>query len=115
MLAKGFRLKRNEDFSKVFRFGRPFFVGLIGCKVLSERNSDTRVGFSFSKKLFPKAAKRNRVKRIFSHVVERNKKFLPDDMNIIFFYGKKPEKIEYKSISRDILEILTNISKTIRK
>lgn len=111
MLKKGFRLKKNEDFSKVFRFGKPFFVGLIGCKVMKTDEVGVKVGLSFSKKLFPKAVDRNRIKRVFSHVIERRLDSLPDQSAIVLFYSKKPGNIEYQDVDRDICSILTRVGK----
>jgi len=114
MLQKRLRLKRNEDFSKVFRFGKPFYVREIACKAVIQNDKQTLVGFSFSKKLFPKASKRNRVKRLFSDVIEKKFDLLPTGVNIVFYYTRRPNKTVYRDISADIVNILSFVAKMTR-
>jgi ribonuclease P protein component len=110
MIKKGFRLKENEDFSKVFRFGKPFFFQSIGCKSMKTEGIETKIGFSFPKKLFPKASERNRVKRVFSHVVENRMEFVPKEQQLVFFYREKPGKVEYQDIDHAVSEIFSTIA-----
>src|SRR3989344_1459067 len=62
MLKKGLRLRKKEDFDRVFRSGKPLFFNEIGCRYL-EGGSSLRLGFSFSKKHLPLAVDRNRLRR----------------------------------------------------
>ncbi len=111
MLKKGFRLKRNEDFSKVFRFGKPFFVDSIGCKAMRNGSETTLVGISVAKKLFPKASERNRVKRVFSHVLEEAYIHLPSGISMIFFYRKKPTEFLFDVVKTQVSAIIADINK----
>ena len=109
MLKKGFRLKKNEDFSKVFRFGKPFFVDSIGCKAMRNGSETTLIGISVAKKLFPKASERNRVKRVFSHVLEEGYSRFPVGVSMIFFYRNRPTEVRHEDVKRGISAIIENI------
>lgn len=104
MLKKGFRLRKKEDFDRVFRFGKPLFFEEIGCKYLLEAHS-LRLGFSFSKKNLPLAVDRNRLRRVLSQAFYEYQAEWPKSGDILFFLVKKPKKLTI-SQARDIVERL---------
>lgn len=111
MLKKGLRLKTNEDFSRVFRQGKPLFFGAIGCKIAKNDLGHIRLGFSFSKKHIDKAVSRNRLRRVISesfflHTVEAP--HLPP-MDIVFFTVRKPKKEDLEqiaSVAKNVVEYI---------
>lgn len=104
MLKKGFRLRKKEDFDRVFRCGKPLFFDEIGCRYLKNTPS-LRLGFSLSKKHLPLAVDRNRLRRVFSHVFYEHKEEWPQGGDVLFFLIKKPKKTEIVRV-RQIIDIL---------
>lgn len=109
MLKKGWRLKTNEEFQRVFRQGKPLFFGAIACKIIRNDLGHLRLGFSFAKKHLEKAVMRNRARRViseaFSCSLAEGKQFPPID--IVFFSVKKPlvkEKLPFASIAKSVVE-----------
>jgi ribonuclease P protein component len=92
MLKKSFRLRKNEDFSRVFRQGTPLFFGAIGCKIVKNNENHLRVGFSFSKKHLRTAVSRNRLRRvIIAHFQETGSTILRSPQDVVFFTVRQPE------------------------
>lgn len=57
------RLKKKEDFNRVYRFGKSFFYDKIVLKVVDKGDLSVRVGIVISVKYSKKAVTRNRLKR----------------------------------------------------
>jgi ribonuclease P protein component len=113
MLKKGFRLRKKEDFDRVFRSGKPLFFNEIGCRYLVDGTS-LRLGFSFSKKHLPLAVDRNRLRRVFSEAFFQLKDEWPERADIIFFTVKKPKKTDME-MSRSIVKSLFEQLKKAKK
>lgn len=108
MLKKSFRLRKNEDFKKVFRFGKPLFFKPFGCRILPNNLESDRLGFSFSKKHCKKAVLRNRLRRRISALyLKEGYNFKGRD--IIFFTTDTIVKVEKEVI----LDFLKKIEQTI--
>ncbi|MFZ3032170.1 MAG: ribonuclease P protein component [Candidatus Moraniibacteriota bacterium] len=111
MLKKGLRLKTNEDFSRVFRQGKPLFFGAIACKIAKNDLGFIRLGFSLSKKHLEKAVSRNRVRRALSEAFAQHlgKEFSAYQRDVVFFTVKKPQKGEvndFASIAKNVVEYI---------
>lgn len=92
MLKKTFRLRKKEDFAKVFRFGKPLFFKSYGCKFLPNTAGNDRLGFSFGKKYLKKAILRNRLRRRIVGVYNKSYNF--NGLDVVFFAVSPVEKIE---------------------
>lgn len=106
MLKKSLRLRKKEDFNRIFHYSKPIFFNEIGCRYLSRATRKTapnhnflRVGFSFSKKHFPLATQRNRLRRVLSEAISQLKNEWPENADIVFFTVKKPQNI---SVSKSL-------------
>lgn len=95
MLKKGFRLTKKEDFDRVFRSGKPLFFEEIACRYAPNNLSYLRLGFSISKKHFPLAVERNRLRRLITAAIEAEN-FLPSGVDIVFFSIKKQKSANYR-------------------
>ena len=114
MLKKGFRLRKKEDFDRVFRSGKPLFFNEIGCRYLLS-GSSLRLGFSFSKKHLPLAVDRNRLRRVLSEAFFQLKNEWPES-DVIFFTLKKTKKISVERscfLAKDLFEHIKKTKKTI--
>jgi ribonuclease P protein component len=104
MLKKGLRLRKKEDFNRIFRYSKLIFFNGIGCRYLFHNTkkvssqellnqSSLRVGFVFSKKHLPLATQRNRLRRVLSEAIFQLKYEWPENADIVFFTIKKPKNI----------------------
>ncbi|MBI2439405.1 MAG: ribonuclease P protein component [Candidatus Moranbacteria bacterium] len=108
MLKKSSRLKKKEDFERVFRHGKPLFFGDLGCRYFFHEKA-FRVGFSFGKKYIALATKRNKVKRMIMGVLLEKKKIWPQGGDMVFFCFKKAKNIKRENVVYLIEEILKKI------
>ena len=69
MLPRENRLKKEEDFKKVFKKGRGFTNDLFVLKVIKNNLDISRFAFVISKKISKKATIRNRIKRRLDNVI----------------------------------------------
>ncbi len=111
MLKKGFRLRKKEDFDRVFRSGKPLFFSEIGCRYLVG-TSPVRLGFSLSKKHLPTAVARNRVRRVLSEAFFERKSEWPETGDIIFFTTGKLTSIDIGKGRPLVNRLLESLKKT---
>ena len=69
MLPRENRLKKEEDFKKVFKKGRGFTNDLLVLKVIKNNLDISRFAFVISKKISKKATVRNRIKRRLDNII----------------------------------------------
>lgn len=104
MLKKSLRLRKKDDFNRIFRYSKPIFFNEIGCRYLFRttqkvsaqglpNQSSLRVGFAFSKKHLPLATQRNRLRRALSEALFQLKDEWPPNVDMVFFAIKKPQNI----------------------
>jgi len=108
MLPKRDRLAENRAFQDVFRRGKPFFFGPVGCKACSGKER-TRIGFAISRKIYPRAVDRNLAKRLLATAVRTHVQELPLKTHIVFFLGKRPETLSFGTVDRAVSAILRNM------
>lgn len=110
MLKKGFRLRKKEDFDRVFRSGKPLFFKEISCRYCAS-TVPIRVGFSLSKKHLPLATDRNRLRRVLSEAFFEQRKEWPEQGDFVFFTVRKPKKIDLETSRHFMREVLKSIKK----
>jgi len=69
MLPKINRLKKKNDFGKVFKQGQGFKQDFLYLKISKNNFGLSRFGFVISKKFSPKATERNRMRRRISELI----------------------------------------------
>lgn len=114
MLKKGLRLRKKEDFNRVFRSGKPLFFNDVGCRYLASTHS-LRLGFSFSKKHIPLATRRNRLRRVLSEAFSKLKDIWPEGGDIVFFTLRKPKKIDIQDSHTIVKSLLNQITSGQKK
>jgi ribonuclease P protein component len=103
MLSKENRLKKEKDFERVFKQGKPVKAGLLFLKILKTEKDYSRIGLSVSKKISNKAVVRNKVKRRLREAVRTELKknnITGYDMVIVALPGIK--KASYPEIKTDV-------------
>lgn len=111
MLPKRLRLKDASLFQKAFRSGKPFFFGDISCKAIFLDGERVKIGFVVSKKLFPRAVERNKVKRMLADIIHDAYETIPIGWQLIFFLRRNIDLDRIES-ERSISEIIRKIRET---
>lgn len=115
MLKKGFRLRKKEDFDRVFRSGKPLFFTEIGCRYRLG-GSSLRLGFSFSKKHLPRAVDRNRLRRVLSEVFFQLREEWPESDIVFFTLNKNSQAVDIEKgrfLAKNLFEHIKKTKKTI--
>jgi len=99
------RLKRQEDFLRILREGRPYSLSK-NFVVYIRRGEKRRIGISVSKKVGP-AVVRNRIKRLIREVYRLHRPYLSDDAEILVIVkpGENIENINYHKMKDMLLNI----------
>lgn len=111
MFKKSLRIRKKEDFDKVFRFGRVVFFEEIACRSLRKMSGDFRLGFSLSKKHLPRAVDRNRFRRVVSALVAEKKAACPPATDVVFSLRRKPRALSQKACAPAVVYFLKEISR----
>jgi ribonuclease P protein component len=110
MLPRSVRLKNPISFHKAFRYGKPFFFGNIGCRILFSHTSDLKIGFAVRKKMFRLAVQRNRARRILSEATLSALDSFPENAHLVIFFRSRPERIDLSDLKRDISGLVRIVS-----
>lgn len=105
-MKKQNRLRRNEDFQKVYRFGksranRQFVIYYLK----NEDQDDFRLGISASKKV-AKAVGRNRIKRTLKEIVRLNEDRIRKSYDFIIIVRKPAVDMEYDQMQKSLFHVL---------
>ena len=111
MLKSVNRLKKDNDFSAVFRLGKKHFNEQLIVFVKSNNLPDTRVGVVVSKKIIRKAVGRNKIRRVLmSEIAERIKdSSLPKGVDIVVRVVKYPDS-DFSKLRDSLKECLEKLS-----
>lgn len=85
------RLKKDKDFKRVCRQGKPIFFENTALRYAKNNLSYTRIGILVSKKFFRKATQRNRAKRILRETMRQYLNRLKPGFDIVVFLRKNWE------------------------
>ncbi|MZP29669.1 ribonuclease P protein component [Heliobacterium undosum] len=108
MLARHYRLRRNEDFQKVYKRGKSYGGQYVVLYRFQPRLPDTpsrrRFGFSVSSKV-GKANVRNRVKRMLREICRRHGLRADDGSDIILIARSKIKGIPFRLVEQDVIKL----------
>lgn len=82
MLTKINRLRKENDFEKLFKKGKSFKNGFLILRVAQNDLKESRFGFIVSQKVSKKATLRNKIKRRLRDVIQRNIKDVKKNLDI---------------------------------
>ena len=106
MLPRENRLKKEEDFKKVFKKGRGFTNDLLVLKVIKNNLDISRFAFVISKKISKKATVRNRIKRRLDNVIRVDLPKIKKGWDGIIIVLPGAEIKDFKEIEEDINQLL---------
>jgi len=101
-----FRIKKNEDFKRVFIKGRFLRDRLFLLKYEKNSSGISRFGFVVSLKVSKRAVDRNLVKRRLRDIIRLNLDNIKDGYDVVFATNSNILKADYKSLERSVLTSL---------
>jgi len=107
------RLKKNEDFRRVYRKKRSMANRLLIIYILENKYEYNRVGFTVSKKV-GKSVIRNRVKRLLRESYRLNEEKILQGYDIIFIARNTASKASYREIENAMMHLFKKM-KLVRK
>ncbi len=107
------RLKKNEDFRRVYQKKRSMANKLLIIYILKNKYGYNRVGFTVSKKV-GKSVIRNRVKRLLRESYRLNEEKILQGYDIIFIARNTASKASYKEIENAMMHLFRKM-KLVKK
>jgi ribonuclease P protein component len=109
MLPKEKRLRDTRDFKRVYQKGSFFGSSLFTMSALPNRRDISRIGVVISKKVEPKATKRNLLKRRFRETIGKLYESLPAGYDVVVNIKSKAREADFKDIAPDIKAIFGKV------
>ena len=104
-MKKRFRVKKEKDFSAIFKEGKSFANRKFVIYRLENDEQHFRVGLSVSKKL-GNAVMRNQIKRRIRHILIEHKNQLVENVDFVVIARKGIEILEYAEMEKNLLHVL---------
>ena len=112
MLSRKYKLKRDNDFKKVFRQGRYYQKDYIKLKVLANNLSISRFAFIVGLKISKKAVERNRVRRQLEEITRYKLDDIKTGFDIVVMPSSEIIGKDYKKIEKTLISLFQE-SKTV--
>ena len=104
------RIRKRNDFDRVFREGRRISEGQVFARCTTNSLPFTRVGVAVPTR-FGNAAKRNRARRLIKEAFRLHKHDMPTGLDIIFLPGRNWDNPPLSALETDMLRIARRLSK----
>ena len=104
-MKKRFRVKKEKDFSAIFKEGESFANRKFVIYRLENNEQHFRVGLSVSKKL-GNAVMRNQIKRRIRHILIEHKNQLVENVDFVVIARKGVEILDYAEMGKNLLHVL---------
>ena len=104
-MKKRFRVKKEKDFSAIFKKGENFANRKFVIYRLENNEQHFRVGLSVSKKL-GNAVTRNQIKRRIRHILIEHKDQLVENVDFVVIARKGVEILDYAEMEKNLLHVL---------
>ena len=89
MLPKKYRLKHKKDIERVVKEGRYFYSPVFWFKIARNTENYSRLGLIVPKKSYKRAVDRNRLKRVFTSILEEQIRKMPSLDIVVYFKNQK--------------------------
>jgi ribonuclease P protein component len=106
---KSYRIRKRQDFLKVYEKGKPYFFRFVVVYVLKNDLDISRLGVTIPKKV-GSSVMRNRIKRILKESFRRVKNSFSDNFDIVVNAKKEAVKLNYDEAK----EIFASLSERIK-
>ncbi len=105
-MEKKIRLRRNQDYKKVYAKGKPFKNRNFVLIVMFNRLNHPRVGFSITKKM-GNAVIRNRLKRKLREIVRLNRTKITKPMDYIVIPRQNTLDLDYLKLESQLMHVFS--------
>jgi ribonuclease P protein component len=102
MLSREKRIRDTRDFKRIYQKGSFLGSDLFTINILPNRTENSRLGFVISKKVEPKAVKRNLLKRRFRAVSSNLYGQLPSGYDVVVNIKPKAAVAEISAIEAEL-------------
>lgn len=106
MLTKENRLRRDQDFKRVFSKGRSVFDGACGIKFEKNTLKNSRFAVVIGTKVSKSAVKRNRVRRQYQEILRLNLEKIIPGFDVILLCGPASLELEYEQKEARLMAVL---------
>jgi len=105
MLSREYKLKKENDFKKVFKNGKYYQQEFIRIKILKNDLEIDRFGFPIGLRISKKAVQRNKIKRRLEEIIRLKLNQMKSGFDIIILVN--PEIIEksYQEIEKALISL----------
>jgi len=105
MLAKKYKLKRNNDFKRILRQGQPYQENFIKLKILKNDLEITRFGFVIGLKISKKATQRNKIRRQLEGTVQGNLDKINSGFDVVILVSPAIKEKNYQEIEQILIRL----------
>ncbi len=105
MLPREYKLKRDNDFKKVFKQGRYYRGDFIGVKFLRNNLEFSRFAFVVGLKISKKAVIRNKIRRQLEEIVRLNFDQIKKSFDLVVMVESRIIKEDYQRIEQELVNI----------
>ena len=106
MLPRTYKLKRDNDFKKVFKDGRYQSGGVVKIKFLKNNLTISRFAFLVGKKISKKATKRNKIRRIMEESIRLKFEQIKTGFDVVVLVSPDILNKKYQEIEKDLVGLL---------
>ena len=105
MLPRKYKLKKDNDFKKVFKQRGNNQQEFIKIKILKNDLTYSRFGFIVGLKISKKAVERNRIKRRLEEIVRLKLKQIRPGFDIVVLVNQEITKKNYQAIEKTLISL----------
>ena len=109
MLSREYKLKRDNDFKRVFKEGRYYRFNFIGIKFLKNNLKFNRFAFVVGLKISKKAVLRNKIRRQLEEIIRLNFDQVKISFDIIVLVEHGIVDKNYREIEKELINLLKKI------
>lgn len=106
MLSREYKLKKDNDFKKVFEKGKFCRSGFIKIRFLKNDLEVTRFGLVIGSKISKKAVFRNRIKRRLEEVIRLRLDQIKPSFDIVILFEPEVVDKNYKQIEEVFIDLM---------
>lgn len=107
MLPSIFRLKKKNDFDRVFDLGKAKSGEFFALKIAHNELLVTRFGFIISAKTAPKAVSRNRLRRQANEIIRLNLDRIKPGFDVAVIFKRVAQGKKYLFLEKDLCSLLS--------
>lgn len=106
MLPQKYRVKRDEDFSLIYRRGRKLSSSNLQISYLSRDQNLTRFGFVVSKKHAARIVDRNRLKRILRAEINSRRNLIVPGYDVVISARTGSGKLDSSRVREELVQLI---------